>query len=128
MFEIKCELNVVREEKLGNSVYHNICYRYDIDGNKVVFTQMLELGSIVCVEIRLNKEKLNNTKMYVNVKEDADIYYPQNIEIRFTKTFDFNDTYKYIEELKYAKEIAQAIMDIFAEGSKHWELYQKMKG
>ena len=127
MYKAVLEIENKRQNK-SFAEYEEVFCQYDIDGTKVVFVQSLECGGIYGVEVRKsNKSKTAIKGMYVVCNFFNETQYPVEVEIDTSGRCYLNDVEQYIENVQYAKEIAQAIMDIFAEG-KHWELYQKMKG
>lgn len=103
----------------------DVFYRYNIDGTLVWFSQYQSNGHIYMVTVRPN-EKLENIEFYVQDGSNHDVYYPEWVEISTCHerlTVDSVDDY--INELKYAKETAKAIMDIFESGA-HKEYYDKL--
>lgn len=112
------ELTRVRDEG-------DIFYRYNIDGTLVWFSQYQSNGHIYMVSVRPNEE-LENIEFYVQDGSNHDVYYPEWVEISACHeklTVDSVDGY--INELKYAKETAKAIMGIFENGV-HKECYEKL--
>lgn len=102
----------------------DIFYRYDIDGTKVWFSQYPSNGNIYSVAIRMN-EKLNSMiEFHIQDDYGLDTCYPLgiNIAIRYSLTLEQMD--EHIELMKYAKEVAMAIMNIFNSGV-HKECYDK---
>ena len=111
------ELRRVRDEG-------DIFYRYNIDGTLVWFSQHQSNGHIYTVTVRPNEE-LENIEFYVQDDSYCDVYYPKWVEIStHHETLNVDSVDDYINELRYAKETAQAIMDIFESGV-HKEHYDK---
>lgn len=112
------ELTKVRDEG-------DIFYRYDIDGTKVWFSQYPQNGNIYTVAIRTNEELDGEVEFYLQEDYHGDKCYPTGIYISaghrrlFPEQMD-----EHIELMKYAKEVAVAIMDIF-NGGVHKECYEK---
>lgn len=103
----------------------DIFYRYNIDGTLVWFSQYQSNGHIYIVAVRPNDE-LEGIKFYVQDGSSYEVYYPQYVKIDVShEEFNVDSIDDYIEKLKYAKEVAKAIEDIFNSGV-HKECYDKI--
>jgi hypothetical protein len=112
------ELTKIRDES-------DVFYRYNIDGTTVWFSQYQNNGNIYAVTVRPNDE-LENIEFYVQDDSRNEIYYPKWVEISTChESLNVDSVDDYINELKYAKETAKAIMDIFESGA-HKEYYDKL--
>lgn len=102
----------------------DIFYRYDIDGTKVWFSQYPQNGNIYSVAIKGN-EKLGDMITFRTQDDfNFDVCYPRGIDISIRYNLTLETIDEHIELIKYAKEIATAIMNIFNNGI-HKECYDK---
>lgn len=103
----------------------DIFYRYDIDGTKVWFSQYPSNGNIYSVAIRTNERLNDKIEFYLQEDYHGDKCYPSGIYISaghqrlYPEQID-----EHVELMKYAKEVAITIMDIFNSGV-HKECYDK---
>ena len=103
----------------------DIFYRYDIDGTKVWFSQYPSNGNIYTVAIGTNERLNGKVEFYLQEDYHGDKCYPTGIQISaghrrlLPEQID-----EHIELMKYAKEVAMVIMDIFNRGM-HKECYDK---
>lgn len=103
----------------------DIFYRYDIDGTKVWFSQYPQNGNIYTVAIRPNEELHGEIEFYIQDDYSGDICYPTGIYISASSRRLFPEQIdEHIALMKYAKEVAVAIMDIFNKGI-HKECHDK---
>ena len=108
------------KERAGESVF----YRYNIEGNLVWFEQYIDSGHIYSVTVRALDWIAENFRFYVQDGSRHDYYYPEFVEINTRQEWLTADQVEgYVNGLMYAKEIAEAIMDIFKRGE-HMELYK----
>ena len=107
---IVCDL---KKELDGELNKDEMFYRYYIDGVCVWFAQHTDSGNIYSVGIRVN-ERLSDIEFYVEDGSRHDNYYPENVYIFVHKRLFIEDMDDYIELLKYAKEMSEAIMSIFS--------------
>lgn len=103
----------------------DIFYRYNIDGTQVWFSQYPQNGNIYSVVIRTNERLNGEVEFYIQDDNSGDICYPTGIYISaghrrlLPEQID-----EHIKQMKYAKEVAVAIMDIFNSGI-HKECHDK---
>lgn len=103
----------------------DIFYRYDIDGTKVWFSQYPSNGKIYTVAIRPNEELHGEVEFYLEEDFNGDKCYPTGIYISAGhKRLTPEQVDEHVELIKYAKNVAVAIMDIFNSGI-HKECYDK---
>lgn len=107
---IVCELKKPFDDELNDK---ETFYRYNIDGVCVWFTQRTDSGNIYSVGIRVN-ERLSDIEFYIEDGSRHDNYYPENVYIYVHKRLFIEQMDDYIELLKYAKEMSEAIMSIFS--------------
>ena len=112
----------LKKERVGESVF----YRYNIEGNLVWFEQYIDNGHIYGVTVRTPDWIRENFQFYVQDGSQHDYYYPEFVEISTNnKSLTVDQVEGYVNSLLYAKNIAEAIMDIFKSGE-HMELYKKL--
>lgn len=117
---MKAILELTKERDEGD-----IFYRYNIDGTLVWFSQYKTNGRIYTVTVR-TPEKLDSFELYVQDGSREEKYYPQYVEISTShERLNVDQVDAYIDGLKYAKGVAQAIMDIFESGI-HKECYERL--
>lgn len=103
----------------------DIFYRYDIDGTKVWFSQYPQNGNIYSVVIRVNERLHGEIEFYLEDDCNGSKCYPISIDIStghrrlLPEQID-----EHVELIKYAKDVAIAIMNIFNEGI-HKECFNK---
>jgi hypothetical protein len=116
---MKAILELTKERDEGD-----IFYRYNIDGTLVWFSQYQQNGNIYTVSVRPSK-KLEDFEFYVQDDSRKEKYYPEYVEINTShERLTVEQIDGYVSALKYAKEIAEAIIGIFESGV-HKECYDK---
>ena len=116
-------VRVVLELKKTNNE-GGIFYRYNISGTLLWFEQYQNSGHIYTVAARPSVE-LEGIKFYVQDGSKHEVYYPEWVEIDVEHTeLNVDQVDEYISKLKFAKEVANVIEDIF-NSPEHIDLYKE---
>ena len=103
---------------------NDIFYRYNVSGTLVWFSQNQQNGCIYSVCVRPSRE-LDCMAFYVQDGSRHNVYYPEWVEISVDHTrLNADQVDEYISKLKFAKEVAKAIEDIF-NSPEHIDLYKE---
>lgn len=103
----------------------DIFYRYDIDGTKVWFSQYPQNGNIYSVVIRTNEKLDRKIEFYLEDDCHRNKCYPVGVDISIGhRRLSPAQVEEHVELMQYAKEVAEAIMNIFNDGI-HKECYDK---
>ena len=110
----------LKKEIVGERVF----YRYNIEGTLVWFDQYVEDGHIYTVAVRTLDWIKENFQFYVQDGSQHDYYYPEFVEINTChERLAVDQVERYVSGLMYAKQVAEAIMDIF-NSDEHMGLYK----
>lgn len=113
---------VLELKKAGDR--NDIFYRYNVSGTLVWFSQNQNNGCIYSVSVRLSRE-LDGMEFYVQDGSRHDVYYPEWVEISVDHTrLNTDQVDEHISKLKFAKEVAKVIENIF-ESPEHKGLYEE---
>ena len=118
---MKATLELAKEQK-QNCIF----YRYNIDDTLVWFEQYQNSGNIYMVYVRPGGDIETDFQFNVKGCSEDDYYYPKFVEIHtYHEILNVDQTDEYINKLKHAKSVVEAIMQIFENGV-HKELYESL--
>ena len=117
MIKVVLELKKTRDEG-------DIFYRYNVNGTLVWFSQYQDSGHIYSVIVRPSVE-LEGIKFYVQDGSMHDVFYPEWVEISVEHArLNVDQVDEHISKLKFAKEVAEVIENIF-NCPEHIDLYKE---
>ena len=105
---IVCE---VKNQRISNS--NETFYRYNVDGTCVWFIQNMVNGNILAADVEAY-EKLPDFTFSVIYTKTLYGYYPEDIHVTVNKAVSIKDIDCQIQNLMYARDLANAILSIFS--------------